>query len=111
MEKIEQSAVKTEKEWGFYDFKRVLEWLLLASRGGETRRKIVKLLLEKPRNTHQLSQDLGMEWGNINHHLKVLEKNGVLHSLGETYGKTFFISKTIQNNLDALNRIFNLESE
>ncbi len=108
MRRNKDSEKKNKKEWGFYDFRRILEWLLLASRGGETRRKILKLLIQKPRNTHQLSQELGMEWGDINHHLHVLEKNGILHSMGGSYGKTFFVSKTIQDNYDALEKIFNL---
>ena len=99
------------REWAYSDFRRVLEWLLLASRGGETRIKIIKILLKKPSNTNQIAGDLKMEWHNINHHLKVLEKNGILFSLGEKYGKTFFISKTLQDNHKILTEIIGLEKE
>lgn len=99
---------KRERVYSFYDLRRLLEWLLMASRGGETRTKIIELLKERPRNTNQLSEGLGVEWGTINHHLKILEEHGIIYSRGEKYGKVFFTSRILEDNYDKLSHIFNL---
>ena len=70
-----------------------LFWFLFAgSRGGPTRIRIISQLRNKPSNKNQLSQDLGMDYKGIQHHMKVLEENNLVTKVGNSYGVTYFVS-------------------
>ena len=45
----------------------------------ELRNRIIGLLRERARSTQQLAEELGIPKGTIGHHLKVLEKAGLIH--------------------------------
>ncbi len=70
-----------------------LFWFLFAgSRGGHTRIRIISQLRNKPSNKNQLSQDLGMDYKGVQHHMKVLEENNLVTKVGNSYGITYFVS-------------------
>ena len=52
--------------------KKVLWWLILGTRGGINRAKIIKKLNERPYNAHQLSEELNVNYRTIRHHIKIL---------------------------------------
>jgi DNA-binding transcriptional ArsR family regulator len=79
-------------------FKYILGWLLAGTRGGLSRAKIIKALNEAPQNANQLANLLGMDYRTIRHHLEVLEKNRIITSAGDGYGKTYFLSPTMEEN-------------
>jgi predicted transcriptional regulator len=60
------------------------------------------LLLEKPLNTHQLSQDLGLDYKAVQHHLKVLQKNNMVQKIGDKYGAIYHLSNFLEVNIRAL---------
>jgi DNA-binding transcriptional ArsR family regulator len=78
--------------------KYLLGWLIAGTRGGATRTKIIKALKEIPQNANQLATQLGMDYRTIRHHLKVLEKNRLVTTVGEGYGTTYFLSPVLEEN-------------
>ncbi len=79
-------------------FKYLLGWLIAGTRGGISRAKIIRALNETPRNANQLATLLGMDYRTIRHHIEVLEKNRIITSAGEGYGKTYFLSPAMEEN-------------
>jgi len=76
-------------------FERLLWWLFAGSVGARSRIDIVYALREQPRNAQQLSEQLGLDYTTVRHHLSVLEKNRILLTEGEKYGKVYFLSETM----------------
>jgi DNA-binding transcriptional ArsR family regulator len=79
-------------------FKYLIGWLIAGTRGGTSRAKIIQALNETPQNANQLANLLGMDYRTIRHHLQVLEKNRLITSAGEGYGKTYFLSPAMEEN-------------
>jgi predicted transcriptional regulator len=88
---------KTDKQT-----RKLLFYLFTSTRGGFTRLRIIMSLIEKPCNTHQLSQELDLDYKAIQHHMKVLEKNNMVSKIGEKYGAIFHLSNFLEMNLCAL---------
>jgi DNA-binding transcriptional ArsR family regulator len=78
--------------------KYLLGWLIVGTRGGPTRARIITALKESPQNANQLATALGMDYRTIRHHLGVLHKNKIITSVGEGYGMTYFLSQTMEDN-------------
>ena len=78
--------------------KNVLYWLIANSLGGFNRGRILEELFNKPQNAHELSKNLEIEYKTIRYHLKVLEDNGILTSVGGGYEKTYFPTETLETN-------------
>jgi len=85
----------------------LLGWLIAGTRGGATRAKMIKTLKETPQNANQLANLLGMDYRTIRHHIEVLEKNRIITSAGEGYGKTYFLSQTMEENYALFEEIMN----
>ncbi|MFU8766922.1 MAG: winged helix-turn-helix domain-containing protein [Candidatus Methanoperedens sp.] len=79
---------------------------MAGTRGGQTRALILKNLIDRPYNANQLSEAMGMDYKTIRHHLDVLIKNGVITMEGEKYGAMYFISKSMEANLDEFYKIW-----
>ncbi|MCZ3365479.1 MULTISPECIES: ArsR/SmtB family transcription factor [Methanobacterium] len=78
--------------------KKVLWWLILGTRGGINRAKIIKKLKERPYNAHQLAEELNVNYRTVRHHIKILEDSEVVKSAGEKYGKMYFLSENMEKN-------------
>ncbi len=87
--------------------KYLLGWLIAGTRGGGTRAKIIRILKETPQNANQLANQLGMDYRTMRHHLEVLEKNRIITSSGEGYGKTYFLSQIMEENYSLFEEIGN----
>ncbi|MGB9936186.1 MAG: ArsR/SmtB family transcription factor [Methanobacterium sp.] len=72
--------------------KQILWWLILGTRGGFNRARIIKKLNKRPYNAHQLAEELNVNYRTITHHIKILENSEVVESAGEKYGKMYFLS-------------------
>ena len=86
--------------------KNVLYWLLANSLGGLNRGRILIELFTKPQNANELSQNLSLEYKTVRHHLKVLEENSLITSVGGGYGKTYFPSEELEINKVIFNEIW-----
>jgi len=82
--------------------RKLLLYLFTSTRGGLTRLRIIMNLLEHPYNTHQLSQELELDYKAVQHHMKVLEKNNLVSKIGEKYGAIFHLSNFLKINITAL---------
>jgi DNA-binding transcriptional ArsR family regulator len=78
--------------------KRLLWWLLAGSVGGVNRGRILDELFHTPHNANELSKLLVLDYKTIRHHLDVLEKNRLIVSTGEGYGKIYFPSDLLESN-------------
>jgi len=87
------------------EVKRLLWFVFAGSRGGLNRLKIISKLVETPKNTNQLSKELGLDYKAIQHHIRVLEKNNLITPIGEKYGMAFFISTFLQVNMETFDDI------
>lgn len=76
-------------------------WYLIAgTRGGDTRARIIDLLIQRPYNANQLSKELGMDYKTIRHHIDVLLKHNIIVTEGDKYGTMYFLSSQMEANLD-----------
>lgn len=85
--------------------RQLLWWLVGGTRGGRNRLRIIRALHERPMNTNQLSNELDLNYKTVQHHLEMLTENGVLTTSGEEYGKLFFLTPAMDDNLDLLDDI------
>lgn len=85
--------------------KRLLLLILACSRGGLNRIRIILALKERPCNPYHLTLELGLDYKAIQHHLRILEQNNLIESVGKKYGNVYFVSKHLQDNLEAFDEI------
>ena len=85
--------------------KRLTFWLLEGTKGGPTRIRLLSLLETKPMNMHQLSKSASLDYKSVEHHIGLLEKNGLVEYTGDGYGKVYFISDSMLSQKDMLERI------
>jgi predicted transcriptional regulator len=76
----------------------MLWWLILGTRGGLNRAKIIKKLKDQPYNSNQLAEELNVNYRTITHHIKILENSNVVSSFGEKYGKMYFLSDEMKKD-------------
>ena len=87
--------------------KHLLQWLIIGSRGGPNRAHIIETLRKEPKNANQLAGLLGVDYRTIRHHIEVLEKNQLITSMGEQYGKMYFLSIELEENFEVFEEIWN----
>ncbi len=87
--------------------KRLLWYLLGGTRGGPTRTEILKVLRERPLNANQLAENLRVDYKTIQHHLRVLEDNGLVSpSEKGAYGAMIFLTPKMEEALPFLEEIW-----
>ena len=86
--------------------KNVLYWLIANSLGGTNRGRILEELFKKPQNANELSNNLNIEYKTVRYHLKVLEENKIITSVGRGYGKTYFPSDELEQNKHIFSQIW-----
>lgn len=91
--------------------RRVIWWLIVGTKGGVNRAKILRALHERPYNANQLSEVLGLDYKTIRHHLKVLLENKVITEAGVGYGMVYFLSEGMEGEYevfkDYLDKVWN----
>lgn len=85
--------------------RQLLWWIIGGSRGGRNRLRIVRTLQERPMNTNQLSETLDLNYKTVQHHLEVLEENNIVTTQGDNYGKMYFLTDQMTQNLDILEEV------
>ena len=92
--KLKEELKKSNKQ------KKILCNMIEGSRGGMNRAKILKALICKSYNAHQLAKALNLDYKTIKHHLNVLEKKGIIFRGKDEYSGLYFIEKSIESDLD-----------
>ena|SRR5208282_3638856 len=87
------------------ELRRLLWYLLGATRGGENRAKIVKALKDQPANVNQLATRLSMDYRLVTHHVDVLGKNALLKSSGDRYGRMYFLNPWLESHFEEFEEI------
>lgn len=77
-----------------------LWWLIIGSKGGENRARIILELNKRPYNANKLAQELSLDYKTIRHHMDVLIENNIVKSTGEKYGALYFLSDEMEKNYD-----------
>jgi DNA-binding transcriptional ArsR family regulator len=87
------------------ELRRLLWYVLGATRGGENRARIVKALRDQPANVNQLSTRLSMDYRLVTHHVEVLGKNSLLHASGDRYGRMYFLDPWLESHFEVFEEI------
>lgn len=84
-------------------FRRMMVYLFVGSRGGQNRVRIVEALRSEPSNSNRLSEKLSLDYKTIQHHLKMLEQNGVIVSNEKgAYGAVFFLTPYFEKYFESV---------
>ncbi len=84
---------------------RSLWWVFVGTKGGITRLKILKRLMEDPGNIYSISQSLNLNYRTVEHHIRFMEKNDLIVSEGNKYGRVYFPSPLLISNYEKLNEM------
>jgi len=83
----------------------VLWQVLAGTRGGPNRARILRALDERPRNRNQLADDLDLNYKTVDHHVEVLEDNGLVECAGSDYGAVYLPSDRAEANWGTIEEI------
>jgi DNA-binding transcriptional ArsR family regulator len=84
---------------------RILYYLLTGMRGGTNRIRIIRSLLDRPRNANQLAEELDLNYKTIRHHLDMLEEHEIVLTYGEKYGEMYFLTDEFEEHRETFERI------
>ncbi len=88
------------------DYERIWWWIFVGTKGGVTRAKIMKLILEKPFNSNQLAEKLGLNYKTVEHHLNVLLENKLIEvPMGHRYGAMYYPSQLVISKKSVIEKI------
>lgn len=93
------------------EFQRLIWWLLVATRGGSMRVKILSAIKESPANANRISEKLNVNYRTVDHHLKILAENNIVICEGSGYGKVYYLSPMLMDNENMLNDIVDQKPE
>lgn len=95
---LRQELKMSNKQW------KLLSYLIEGTRGGKTRASILKHLIDRSYNAHQLAKALNMDYKTIRHHLGVLIKNGIIAKGSDGNTDLYYLSKRMESDLNEFNR-------
>jgi DNA-binding transcriptional regulator LsrR (DeoR family) len=82
-------------------FRSLMWYLLVGTRGGPNRRRILEELHRSPSNAHQLATVVGLDYRTVRHHLRLLEQNGVVsRSVPNAYAPPYELSPYLAEHFD-----------
>ena len=96
-----QFQTASETSW-----KRLLWYVLAGSRGGPNRGRIINFLRKEPYNVNRLAEALNVHYRVAEHHIRALEKNRLVSSAGEKYGRLYFLSPEMEAHLRIFDEIW-----
>ena len=85
---------------------KMLFWFVFAgSKGANNRIRIVNILKTNPNNVHQLSENLGLDYKTVLHHVRVLEKNGFVSKYESSYPINYSITPQLEFHMEVFEEI------
>jgi len=87
--------------------KRIIWWLIVGTKGGVNRARIIRALKERPCNANQLTELLTLDYKTVRHHLKVLQDNKIITSAGDRYGTVYFLSPYMEKDYEVFKEYLN----
>ncbi len=70
----------------------MLWYLLVGTRGGVNRARIIRAISARPRNANQLADHVDLDYNTVRYHLDMLIDHNVLETSGDEYGKVYFLT-------------------
>jgi DNA-binding transcriptional ArsR family regulator len=87
-------------------YRSLLWYLLVGTRGGPNRARILDKLAESPQNAHRLAETLSLDYRTVRHHLLLLEKNGlVTRPVGDAYATPYELSPHLALHFDVVRQV------
>ncbi|MFZ2071507.1 MAG: winged helix-turn-helix domain-containing protein [Halobacteriota archaeon] len=80
--------------------RRIIWWMIVGTKGGVNRARIIRALKDRPSNANQLTELVGLDYKTVRHHLKVLQDNKIITSAGERYGTVYFLSPGMEKEYE-----------
>lgn len=89
-------------------FKRTMMYLLIGTRGGYNRLKILRLIQEEPMNANKICERLQLDYKTVQHHIKILEESKIIvtSSPKGTYGAMYFLAAYVEKNISFIDDIW-----
>jgi DNA-binding transcriptional ArsR family regulator len=84
---------------------KALWYLLVGTRGGKNRVRIIDALSERPRNANQLSEHLDVDYNTVRHHLDMLLDHDVIETGGDDYGTLYFLTDQFEHHREEFEEI------
>jgi len=84
---------------------KALWYLIAGTRGGENRARMIRCLLERPRNPNQLAEELELDYNTVKHHLDMLEEHDVVERSGDEYGALYFVTDRFEHHRETFEEI------
>ncbi len=88
--------------------RRLFYWLFFASKGGDTRLRIVQKLMNSPMNKNELSTELSLNYRTVEHHIRILMENNILDGDERKYDSIFYIKENMKMSIDEIIKKYNL---
>ena len=98
---------RTIESFANFETKKLFCGLFVRSRGATNRIRIMSTLKKMPSNRNQLATELDLDYKNIQHHLKVLEKNNLVRKIGNHYDVIYYVSTLFENSEFVFDEIVN----
>ena len=93
------------QEFSFESEEQMFWWLIIGSKGGATRAKILLSVCHTPMNVNQLSEAISVNYRTAKFHLELMEKNGLVKSIGPKYGLVYFPTQKCLAHKDLLLKV------
>ena len=92
-------------DFSFESEEQMFWWLIIGSKGGTMRAKILRSICHKPMNANQLSEVMKVNYRTAKFHLDVMQKNGLVKSIGPKYGLVYFPTPKCEAHKDLLMKV------
>jgi len=84
---------------------KALWYLLVGTRGGENRVRMIRALSDRPKNANQLAEELDLDYNTVRYHLEKLVDHNVVEQSPDDYGKLYFLTDRFEHHRDRFETI------
>ena len=88
--------------------RRTLMLSIAGTRGGFFRLRILLLIKTKPYNINELSKILSMDYKSVQHHIRILEKSGLVTCSKKKYNNEYKLSTLLEANSEVFKELENM---
>jgi DNA-binding transcriptional ArsR family regulator len=82
-------------------FRSLMWYLLVGTRGGPNRLRILQHLHGTPANAHQIASSLALDYRTVRHHLRLLERNGAIaRPVKDAYAAPYELAPYLAEHFD-----------
>lgn len=84
---------------------KALWYLLVGTRGGQSRVQLIRAIEERPRNANQLSEVVDLDYNTVRYHLDTLLEHDVVEKGGDDYGALYFLTDRFEHHREEFETI------